>query len=138
MPEIVSEEATIANHAQNGRSTRSFIRERLWEAVLDRLQPGDWLIMQFGHNDNKDDPARHTDPFTTYAATVPPVLHVDTPTVLSTFAHDTKPAPLAFAARFVNVQRHVEHAEGGHFAAWEQPERYAEDLRTAVALGSAR
>ena len=68
MPEFVNSKANISNHAQNGRSSRSFIEEGLWTIVLNRLQPDDWVIIQFGHNDNKDDPARHTDPFTTYAA----------------------------------------------------------------------
>ncbi|MFH9354606.1 hypothetical protein [Kitasatospora sp. NPDC017646] len=57
-----------------------------------------------------------------------------TPTVLSAFAHDTKPAPRRFVSRFVDVHEFVEHQDGGHFAAWEQPLRYAQDLRRAVAL----
>ena len=68
MPDFVNSRATISNHAVNGRSSRSFIEEGRWTIVLNRLQPDDWVIIQFGHNDNKDDPARHTDPFTTYAA----------------------------------------------------------------------
>jgi lysophospholipase L1-like esterase len=68
MPEFVNSKANISNHAQNGRSSRSFIEEGLWAIVLNSLQLDDWVIIQFGHNDNKDDPARHTDPFTTYAA----------------------------------------------------------------------
>ncbi|MGA9117041.1 MAG: glycosyl hydrolase family 28 protein [Bacteroidota bacterium] len=42
---------TIANHARNGRSTRSFIAEGGWQAVLDALKQGDYVIIQFGHND---------------------------------------------------------------------------------------
>lgn len=44
---------TIHNHAVNGRSTKSFIREGRWDSVLAQLQPGDWLMIQFGHNDQK-------------------------------------------------------------------------------------
>jgi hypothetical protein len=73
--------------------------------------------------------------FAPYVEFAPPVPYVRTPTLLSAFAHDTKPAPRGFASRFVNVQEFIEHKSGGHFAAWEQPERYAEDLRRAVALG---
>ena len=51
----------IENHSVNGRSTKSFIDEGRWQVVLDRLQPGDYVIIQFGHNDEKDDPKRHTD-----------------------------------------------------------------------------
>lgn len=73
--------------------------------------------------------------FATYAAFVPPVPFVDTPTVLSVFSHDTKPAPRAFAERFADLRAYVEHEHGGHFAAWEQPQAYADDLRTALRLG---
>ncbi|WP_055587825.1 epoxide hydrolase family protein [Peterkaempfera griseoplana] len=73
--------------------------------------------------------------FAPYAEFAAPAPYVPAPTVLSAFAHDTKPAPRSFAARYVNVQEFVEHETGGHFAAWEQPHRYAEDLRRAVALG---
>lgn len=41
----------IANHAQNGRSTRSFIAEGRWRAIVDSLRAGDYVFIQFGHND---------------------------------------------------------------------------------------
>lgn len=72
--------------------------------------------------------------FATYAAFVPPVAYVATPTVLSVFGHDTKPAPREFAERFVNVREYLTHSHGGHFAAWEQPEVYARDLRMALGI----
>jgi pimeloyl-ACP methyl ester carboxylesterase len=72
--------------------------------------------------------------FGTYVDSVRPVPYVDAPTVVSVFAHDTKPAPRGFASRFVNVQGWVEHEHGGHFAAWERPDAYVADLRQAVAL----
>ena len=43
----------IVNHAVNGRSTRSFITEGRWQKLVDALRPGDWVIIQFGHNDEK-------------------------------------------------------------------------------------
>jgi rhamnogalacturonan acetylesterase len=43
--------ATVENHALGGRSSRSFLREGLWDAVLERLRPGDVVLIQFGHND---------------------------------------------------------------------------------------
>ncbi len=73
--------------------------------------------------------------FATYTEPVAPAPYVATPTMLSTFAHDTKPAPRGFASRFVNVQAHAEHDQGGHFAAWEVPEVFVADLRTAIDLG---
>lgn len=70
--------------------------------------------------------------FTPYVEFVPPVSYVHTPTVLSTFAYDTKPVPRKFASRFVNIQEFIDHDHGGHFAAWEQPQHYVADLRRAV------
>ncbi|MGW4210432.1 epoxide hydrolase family protein [Lentzea sp. NPDC004789] len=74
--------------------------------------------------------------FTTY--TEPGALpgRIEAPTVFSVFPHDIKPEPRSYAEAFLNVREYVEHAAGGHFAAWEQPAAYVEDLRRAVALGS--
>jgi DNA sulfur modification protein DndE len=41
----------IENHAKNGRSTRSFIYEGRWDSLYNKLKPGDFLVIQFGHND---------------------------------------------------------------------------------------
>ncbi|RKR73334.1 epoxide hydrolase family protein [Frondihabitans australicus] len=73
--------------------------------------------------------------FAKYRDRTPPAPYVATPTVLSSFPDDLKPAPLSFASRFVNVQEPVEHDRGGHFAAFERPGDYAADLRRAIALG---
>ncbi|GAB3315250.1 hypothetical protein GCM10027511_25810 [Hymenobacter humi] len=43
----------IRNTAVNGRSTKSFLREGRWAKVLEQLKPGDWVFIQFGHNDSK-------------------------------------------------------------------------------------
>lgn len=43
---------TIANRALGGRSSRSYLREGLWDKVIADVKPGDFVIMQFGHNDN--------------------------------------------------------------------------------------
>ena len=42
---------TLVNAARAGRSTRSFIREGLWDKVYNSLQPGDFVTIEFGHND---------------------------------------------------------------------------------------
>jgi rhamnogalacturonan acetylesterase len=51
---------SIRNYALGGRSSRTFITEGHWQKVLDQLKPGDYLMMQFGHNDASplDDTAR--------------------------------------------------------------------------------
>lgn len=57
----------VRNCAVSGRSTKSFIDEGRWQKVLDRIAPGDLLLIQFGHNDaKKSDPKRYTDPETTF------------------------------------------------------------------------
>lgn len=42
---------TVDNRAMNGRSTRTFIEEKRWDAILEKLQPDDYVFIQFGHND---------------------------------------------------------------------------------------
>lgn len=56
----------IYNYAKNGRSSKSFIEEGRLEKIDESLQAGDLLLIQFGHNDQKEDQERHTDPYTTY------------------------------------------------------------------------
>lgn len=57
----------IDNHAVNGRSTKSFIDEGLFDTVKTLWKPHDILLIQFGHNDQKkEDPSRYTDPFGSY------------------------------------------------------------------------
>ncbi len=57
----------IENEAMNGRSTKSFIDQGLWQAVVGKLQPGDYVFIQFGHNDAKEsDSLRFAAPHTTY------------------------------------------------------------------------
>ncbi len=46
---------TIDNRAQNGRSTKSFINEKRWDSVLAGLNEGDYVFIEFGHNDEKID-----------------------------------------------------------------------------------
>lgn len=57
----------IKNYAVNGCSTKSFRDKGLFEQVKAELRAGDYLIIQFGHNDQKiENPARYTEPFGAY------------------------------------------------------------------------
>lgn len=59
----------IDNHAVNGRSSKSFIDEGRWEKVREQIRPGDYVIIQFGHNDEKaKSPDRYTVPGSTFDA----------------------------------------------------------------------
>jgi lysophospholipase L1-like esterase len=54
---------TVDNRARNGRSTRTFISEKLWQPVSDNLKEGDYVFIQFGHNDeSKEKTDRYTPP----------------------------------------------------------------------------
>lgn len=59
----------VDNHAVNGRSSKSFIDEGRWEKVREKIRPGDYVIIQFGHNDEKAKSAdRYTVPGGTFDA----------------------------------------------------------------------
>ncbi|MFH8939426.1 rhamnogalacturonan acetylesterase [Streptomyces griseosporeus] len=67
LPFFVHKDLTVANHAMNGRSSKSFVDEGRLAAILSVIRPGDLLLIQFAHNDEKaTDPARYTEPWTTY------------------------------------------------------------------------
>jgi len=53
LPLYFTGEVRIENFALNGRSSRSFRDEGHWQRVVDRIRPGDYVIIQFGHNDEK-------------------------------------------------------------------------------------
>ncbi len=67
LPIYLKHAEMVRNHAKNGRSTKSFIDEGLWSRVHESLKTDDWVIIQFGHNDEKkDSPERFSDAATTY------------------------------------------------------------------------
>jgi lysophospholipase L1-like esterase len=54
---------SVDNRAQNGRSTKTFISEGRWQAIIDTVQPGDFVFVEFGHNDaSKEKGERYTPP----------------------------------------------------------------------------
>ena len=56
----------VDNHAVNGASSLSFISGGRWKKVLQRIRPGDFVVIQFGHNDEKSGQKKHTDPGSTF------------------------------------------------------------------------
>ena len=65
--EFITPNIKVENYAQNGRSTKSFITEGLLEQIENKIKEDDYLLIQFGHNDEKiEDPLRYTDPRTEY------------------------------------------------------------------------
>jgi len=51
---------TVQNLAQNGRSTRSFMTENRWQPAVDKMEAGDYVFVQFGHNDEVPTKATYT------------------------------------------------------------------------------
>lgn len=68
LPKFFNKNVVIENFAKNGRSSRTFISEGLWDKLLSGVQPGDYVVIQFAHNDasiEKTD--RYTSPADYYA-----------------------------------------------------------------------
>lgn len=66
-PIFIREEYSVCNHAKNGRSTKSFMDEGRLEAIKEQMGEGDFLFIQFGHNDEKiNDPSRYTEPHSSF------------------------------------------------------------------------
>lgn len=51
LPEFIADKGEVVNYAGNGRSTRTFIEEGRWTKLIENTDPGDFVIIQFGHND---------------------------------------------------------------------------------------
>lgn len=56
----------VDNRASSGQSSKSFLGKGRWQQLLDAIKPGDFVIIQFGHNDSKPDAERHTEPLTSF------------------------------------------------------------------------
>jgi len=53
----------VVNTAKNGRSTKSFILEGIWQSIANQVAEGDYVLIQFGHNDEvKEKTDRYTTP----------------------------------------------------------------------------
>lgn len=67
MQELVKDGVKVNNRSIGGRSTKSFKAEGRWQNLIREVKQGDFVIIQFGHNDGtKDKPERYTDPRTEY------------------------------------------------------------------------
>ena len=67
LSEYFTDAVRIENHAVNGRSTKSFRTLGHWKGVIDKVKQGDYVVLQFGHNDQKEsDSLRYAAPQTDY------------------------------------------------------------------------
>lgn len=62
LPDFLNDKAIVRNHAKNGRSTGTFISEGLWDKLIDDVKKGDFVVLQFGHNDMPVEKKSHTTP----------------------------------------------------------------------------
>ncbi len=56
----------VYDYAKNGESSKSFYEKGLFAPALEKMEKGDFLFIQFGHNDEKADEERHTEPSSSY------------------------------------------------------------------------
>jgi len=66
MPQFFKSNVEIKDEAISGISSKSFRDEGAWKKVIDAVKPGDYVFIQFGHNDEKPDSANHTDARTSF------------------------------------------------------------------------
>ncbi len=63
LPALVKPDTSVFNYAKGGRSTKTFLSEQRWQQLLDETKAGDWVFIQFGHNDAAyEKPERYTAP----------------------------------------------------------------------------
>ncbi|MHB8579003.1 MAG: rhamnogalacturonan acetylesterase [Ignavibacteriaceae bacterium] len=68
LPQFFNSDVKIVDAARGGRSSKSFVKEGLWEKVINQVKPGDYVFIQFAHNDEKKDTAIGTQPWQQYSA----------------------------------------------------------------------
>lgn len=69
LPALFDDGIAIANHAESGETLKSFVTELRLDKILGQIRPGDYLLVQFGHNDQKVQwPQTYADAATTYRA----------------------------------------------------------------------
>jgi lysophospholipase L1-like esterase len=69
LPALLDDRIAVANHAESGETLKSFLTGLRFDKVLSGMKRGDWLFIQFGHNDQKAQwPQTHADPVHTYPA----------------------------------------------------------------------
>ena len=59
LPEFLDDNVEVVNHAMGGRSTKTFLNEGRWDKLMAQVRKGDYVFIQFGHNDASTRPERH-------------------------------------------------------------------------------
>ncbi|WP_239004519.1 TIM barrel protein [Paenibacillus tepidiphilus] len=122
LPKLLAPGIAVDNRAINGRSTKSFIAEGRLDGIIRDFRSGDYLFIQFGHNDEKiEDPLRYSDPNTEYRSNLQLFIEAARsrggfPVLLTSvsrrrFTADGEPDPLAVGA-YPQAMREVAEATG--------------------------
>lgn len=99
LPMMLRGAVRVENHAVNGRSSKSFIDEGRWDKIMQGVRPGDYVIIQFGHNDEKaKSPDRYTVPGSTFDANLRKMVKETkakgaTPILMNSIARRNFPTP---------------------------------------------
>ncbi len=62
LPKFFDAGVSVENHARDGLSTRTFIEAGRWKSLIDKVRPGDYVFIQFGHNDGRQAKDSYTPP----------------------------------------------------------------------------
>jgi lysophospholipase L1-like esterase len=105
--------AAVSNYARSGRSSKSFIDEDRLTRLWKRIRPGDYLLLQFGHNDEKDNDGG-TKPFTTFQQYLS--VYID-----GALARGAQPVLISpMHRRFFDEEGRIRNTHGDYIAAMEQ------------------
>ena len=66
IPRFLGHEVVVANYAESGEALKSFQSEKRLDKILSVMKPGDYLFIEFGHNDQKPNSSSYVEPFTGY------------------------------------------------------------------------
>ena len=62
LPLFLDDKVEVVNHAMGGRSTKTFLNEGRWDKLMSEVRKGDYVFIQFGHNDASTKPERYASP----------------------------------------------------------------------------
>ena len=110
---FLDDNITVANHARSGRSSKSFIRESRLNRIAKKLRKNDYLLIQFAHNDEKDN-GGGTQPFTTYQEYLKQYLDL----ARRAKAHPVLIAPMH--RRFFDEKGHIKNTHGEYIKGMRQ------------------
>lgn len=127
-----AEKITIDNRAISGYSTKSFIADGKWADCLKDMNPGDYVLICFGHNDQKPSTALHTDAMTSYKTNLEKFVKEAKQKGANPIVLSSVPRALGTGNTFVGVPDHMDYPDAAKAVAEEFDVPFI-DLLTKVA-----